>query len=148
MIKIIASFFYIGFLPLMSGTYASLGGLAIFYMLKGNRFLLNIITALIVFIGFIVCGMAEKVLEEKDSSKIVIDEVSGMLLCCCFIPADIFYLIGAFILFRFFDIVKPFPINEIQSLKGSMGIMLDDIAAAGYALIVLHAIVYFYKLIF
>ncbi len=142
MVKLIASFLYIGYLPLMSGTYASIGGLLIFFLLRENSFYLQTITGLIVFLGFLTCGQAEKIFKEKDSPQIVIDEVSGMLICCCFIPATLFYALSVFALFRVFDILKPFPINRIQALKGSAGVMLDDILAAFYAIAALKLIDY------
>ncbi len=142
MVKLIASFFYVGYLPIMSGTYASMAGLLIFFLFRENPFYLKILTVLVVLLGFLTCGRAESIFKEKDSGKIVIDEVSGMLICCCFIPATLFYALAAFFLFRTFDILKPFPLNRIQDLKGSLGVMLDDIFAAFYALAVLHLIVY------
>ncbi|MFH1093839.1 MAG: phosphatidylglycerophosphatase A [Candidatus Omnitrophota bacterium] len=142
MVKLIASFFYIGYLPIASGTYASIGGLLIFFLLKGNSFYLQTLTVLIVFMGFFTCGRAEKVLKEKDSRKIVIDEVSGMLICCCFIPVTFTHALAAFFLFRVFDIIKPFPINRLQALEGSLGIMFDDICAALYTLAALNIIEY------
>lgn len=142
MIKLLSSFFYIGYLPKASGTYASIGGLLLFVLFKENYLYLQTLTALIVLLGFFTCGQAEKIFQEKDSSKIVIDEVSGMLICCCFIQPTFFYVLAAFILFRVFDIFKPFPINKLQDLKGSFGVMLDDMLAAFYALIVIYSFNY------
>lgn len=138
MIKLIASFFRIGYLPLMSGTYASLVGLLIFYIFGENPFSVRIITAVIIMLGFITCGKAEIEFNEKDSSKIVIDEVSGMLICCCFVPYNLIYALTAFLFFRIFDIFKPFPINKVQNFKGSLGIMLDDILAAFYVVLLYY----------
>lgn len=144
MIRLISSFFYIGYLPIASGTYASIAGVLLFFFLRGNSFYLGAVTGLIVVLGFMTCGRAEKIFKVKDSSKIVIDEVSGMLICCCFIPHThtFFYTLLVFSLFRVFDILKPFPINKIQDLKGSLGVMLDDILAAFYALALIYLIDY------
>ena len=142
MVKLIVSFFYVGYLPLMSGTYASICGALIFFLLKDNPFYLKILTAFIVLLGFLTCGRAEKIMQEKDSRKIVIDEVSGMLICYCFIPFTILNAIIAFILFRIFDIVKPFPIKKIEQLKGSFGVMFDDILAAVYVLVTIRLFYY------
>ena len=141
MIKLIASFFYIGYLP-ASGTFASAGAIGLFLLLREKSFYLQVLTAGMLFLVFLICGKAEKVFNEKDSHKIVIDEVSGMLMCCCFIPVKFFYALGVFCLFRIFDILKPFPINKLQELKGSAGVMLDDILAAFYALGVVYFIDY------
>jgi len=142
LIKLISSFFYIGYLPIASGTFASIGGLLIFFLFRENSFYLQVITIMVVILGFLTCSKAEKILKVKDSKKIVIDEISGMLLCCCFIPVTLFHTLAVFFLFRIFDILKPFPINRIQALRGSLGVMLDDILAALYALAALYFIDY------
>ena len=89
-------------------------------------------------LGFLISGRAEKLFGRKDPSCIVIDEVSGMLLSLLFIPHDLKYIIAAFFLFRIFDTLKPFPAGRLQSLKGSTGIMIDDIIAAFYTNILLQ----------
>jgi len=85
-------------------------------------------------IGVFASSRAETVFKEKDAPFIVIDEFVGYLLSVLFIPKEITYLLSAFILFRFFDILKPPPIRFIErSVKGGLGIMLDDLVAAFYA---------------
>jgi len=69
---------------------------------------------------------------KKDAKYIVIDEVGGMLLSLMFLPFNIKFVIIAFVLFRLLDILKPYPANRIQELKGSIGIMGDDIVAGLY----------------
>jgi len=83
-------------------------------------------------------GRAEKIFNKKDAGCIVIDEVSGMLLSLIFIPYDIKLVILAFILFRILDALKPFPLDRLQSLNGSIGIMSDDIVAGLYTNIILQ----------
>ncbi|MCG2705888.1 MAG: phosphatidylglycerophosphatase A, partial [Candidatus Omnitrophica bacterium] len=82
-------------------------------------------------------GRAEKIFNKKDDERIVIDEVFGILLLFCFLPPYYPYLIAGFILFRVFDILKPYPIKKIQALSGSLGVMLDDILAAAYVYIII-----------
>lgn len=98
------------------------------------------LTAAILILGFLVAGRAERLFNRKDSRHIVIDEVGGMLLSLLFIPYDIRLVVLAFILFRILDSLKPYPTNCLQKLKGSLGIMSDDIIAGLYANIVLQAV--------
>lgn len=86
-----------------------------------------------------------KALEEEwgeDPSKVVIDETVGLWISMLFIPINTYTLILAFILFRFFDILKPLGIRKLDQLKNSWGVMLDDILAGVYANMVLQLIVY------
>jgi len=94
----------------------------------------------VVFLGFLVSGKAEKLFQRKDPPFVVIDEVSGMLLSLLFIPFDSRFAILAFILFRLFDAFKPYPIDKLQNLKGSLGIMCDDLVAGLYTNIVLQIV--------
>lgn len=132
LVKTLSTFFYVGFLPLIPGTIASLVGVAIFYFTGGNFWIMTLLAASIMILGFTVSGKAEKLFNKKDAKCIVIDEVAGMLLSLMFLPFDIKYVIAAFVLFRLLDILKPYPANRIQDLKGSMGIMGDDIVAGLY----------------
>jgi phosphatidylglycerophosphatase A len=140
-LKTLSTFFYIGYLPLIPGTFASLAGLFLFYMLKNNNFILLFSTAGLTILGFLVAGEAEKIIGKKDPRCIVIDEVAGMLLSLLFIPCDVRFIAAAFILFRILDALKPFPAGALQKLKGSAGIMSDDIVAAIYANVMVQIIV-------
>jgi phosphatidylglycerophosphatase A len=83
-------------------------------------------------LGILSSDNAEKIMG-KDSRHIVIDEFCAYLLCVLFIPKNTAYLIAGFILFRFFDILKPPPIKNIEEvISGGAGVMLDDILAAVY----------------
>ncbi|MDD4980378.1 MAG: phosphatidylglycerophosphatase A [Candidatus Omnitrophica bacterium] len=139
-IKTAATFFYLGHLPFIPGTYASVAGVFLFYLLKGNIFLHISVTGALMILGFLVSGRAEVLFNKKDAKYIVIDEVSGMLLALLFIPYDIKLVIIAFILFRILDALKPYPSNALQNLKGSAGIMSDDIIAGVYTNIILQVV--------
>jgi phosphatidylglycerophosphatase A len=128
----LSTFFYVGYLPLIPGTFGSLAGLLIFSLIRYNSFNVRIFTLILTIMGFAVCGQAEKILNRKDSPYIVIDEVSGMLISLAFLPYDIKLVVIAFVLFRIFDSLKPFPIGKLQNLKGGLGIMGDDIVAGLY----------------
>lgn len=132
LVKTLSTFLYIGFLPLIPGTFASLIGVSIFYLTRGNFWPMILLTASIIILGFAVSGEAERIFNKKDAKYIVIDEVAGMLLSLIFLPLDIKFVIIAFVLFRLLDILKPYPANRFQELKGSIGIMGDDIVAGLY----------------
>lgn len=127
----ISTFFYIGYAAYAPGTIASAAGVFLFMLLRSERVLL-LSTAVILGLGFFVCGKAEKIFNKKDSSCIVIDEVAGMLLSLLFIPRNLKYVIIAFIVFRIIDIFKPYPLKKAQKLPGSTGVMTDDIIAGLY----------------
>ncbi|MBI4845402.1 MAG: phosphatidylglycerophosphatase A [Candidatus Omnitrophica bacterium] len=133
MIKFLATFFFIGFLPIMPGTYASIAAAAVYFLLHDSAVLFRLLTVMVGFAGFFVCGKAEEIFHEKDSSRIVIDEVFFFFLYYWLFEFSWIYLIAVVILFRFFDIIKPYPIKAVQKLHGSLGIMLDDVIACIYA---------------
>jgi phosphatidylglycerophosphatase A len=101
-----------------------------------------IITTVITLIGVWSSTVMEAIWG-KDPSKVVIDEVSGMAIGLLFLPVNVKYLLCAFILFRFFDIVKPLFIRKIEDLNAGWGIMGDDVLAGVYTNIILQAVVWF-----
>jgi phosphatidylglycerophosphatase A len=137
-IKTLSSFFYVGYLPFMPGTFASLAGLGLFYLVKGKTLTYLIVTSCLLFMGFLISGEAEEIFNKKDHRSIVIDEVCGMLLSLLFIPYEPKFVIIAFFVFRLMDTVKPYPADRLQDLKGSLGVMSDDIIAGIYTNIILQ----------
>jgi phosphatidylglycerophosphatase A len=91
----------------------------------------------VTLIGTWAAHVAEPLLGEKDPGAIVIDEVAGMTLSVLWLPLTVPVLLTGFLLFRIFDVVKPFPANRLQALHGGVGVMIDDLVAGLYALIVL-----------
>lgn len=137
-VKAIATFFSVGYLPLIPGTFGSLAGLILYYLVKDNQAVFILLTLLIIALGFIVSGRVEKIIGRKDPSCIVIDEVGGMLLSLWFVPYSVMNVWITFLVFRLLDTFKPFPAGRIQNLKGSLGIMADDLIAAIYTNIVIQ----------
>ena len=136
------------------GTIASFFTTFLFFFLINffNITLIFLLTLLIFFYSIIAINNSFKEFNSNDPQEIVIDEVVGQLLPLVAIPIyetlwpiqKIYYCIGAFLIFRLFDILKPFPINYIdKNVKGSLGIMLDDIIA-GIATIVTLIILFFF----
>ena len=146
-----ASFFGIGLLPFAPGTWGSLVGLLLFFSIiyiQLSFFLFLTLFVCFVILSIIVCTIASKDLVEKDHKAIVIDEVAGAWLSFLFIPFLGVYNFSTsewlkesylaacilFVLFRFFDILKPHPISFIdRKFKSGLGIVLDDLAAGLFA---------------
>lgn len=138
--KIIATFFGAGYLPLIPGTFGSLAGILIAYFIYERPFLYALVLFILLAAGFLSCGAAERAFKKKDASFIVIDEVSGMVLALAFLPYyNLRVFVAGFIVFRILDSLKPEPAGRLQSLSGSPGVMADDIVAALYTNIVLQA---------
>ena len=92
-------------------------------------------------LGVYVCGVAAQRLDVKDPGSIVWDEFVGMWIVLIMIPPGWSYLCLAFLLFRLFDILKPWPVNYLdRNLKGGLGVMMDDVAAAIYSLAIVQIV--------
>jgi len=127
----VSTFGPVGFVPLAPGTAASL---AIALLYKGVLFRLSLPVYLALLVFLFACGvMASAVqasaLGQRDPRRIVIDEACGQLIALAALPATWTAVGLAFLLFRFFDIVKPFPIRRTERLPGGWGIMADDVLA-------------------
>ncbi|MCU0651694.1 MAG: phosphatidylglycerophosphatase A [Candidatus Omnitrophica bacterium] len=138
-VKLTATFFYVGFLPLIPGTFGSLAGIGLFYLVKDNPFIYGVLVLVLIAAGFWSGTQAEAYFKKKDPKYVVIDEVCGMLISLAFLPRyDFKIVVAAFFLFRFFDTLKIYPACRLQGIKGSMGIMIDDLVAALYTNIILQ----------
>ncbi len=102
---------------------------------------LPLITGIIIIVGIFSGNQLERIWG-KDSYKIVIDEVAGMCITLLFIPVNWQYGLTGWILFRFFDIVKPLYIRKMELLPGGYGVMMDDILAGLYANILLSLVIW------
>jgi phosphatidylglycerophosphatase A len=139
LLKNIATLGFVGYLPVAPGTWGTLAGLLLvgFLSLSATAHLVVIIG--VTCIGIVSSGVAEQMIGETDSGHIIIDEVAGFLVSVLFLPRTHGYLIAGFLLFRIFDILKPFPIRKLEkALKGGPGIMGDDILAGLYTNMILQ----------
>lgn len=93
--------------------------------------------AAVVVVGIWASHRVEVVLERKDPGVIVIDEVAGMMVAVLLLPRTFGVLLCAFLLFRIFDIWKPFPAREAEALRGGFGVVVDDLIAGVYALVLI-----------
>lgn len=143
LVRILSTFFYVGYLPFIPGTFGSLAGICLFLLVKENIQAHIFLTAILVFFGFLTAGPAERIFRKKDAKFIVIDEVSGILLSLLFIPDKITILVSAFFLFRILDWLKPYPARKLQASAGSVGIMSDDIIAGIYTNLILQVVLRF-----
>ena len=141
---IFVSVFGIGFIPIASGTFGSLAGLLIGYILYLINFnLFFIIIPLLFIFGVIASNTYQKQTGEKDSSVIVIDEVVGQLIAMIFVVDNLTLVLCSFIIFRIFDIFKPWPASFAdKKMDGGLGVMLDDVFAGIYAAILIYLIGY------
>jgi len=148
------TFFYIGKIKLAPGTFASFLTCVLFYFLLYvlSIFFLFLITLIIFLYSFVAINNSFNEFNSEDPQEIVIDEVVGQAIPLLFIPIYetlyptniIVYFIFSFILFRFFDILKPFPIKYVdENVKGVLGIMLDDVLA-GFFTLILMSIAFFF----
>ena len=134
-IKLISTGFYLGYSPIAPGTVGSLLGVLIYLLLRELVYVYIAVTLLLFIVGFIVSEKAEEIFNEKDSPKIVIDEIASICLVYIFIKPTWLMVGFGFLLFRVFDIMKPYPAKRLEKLSGSKGIMLDDLVAACYAIL-------------
>lgn len=138
-----------GRLPVAPGTWGSAVGVLLWLFLSRLTPLayLGVIGVLFI-LGVFCAGAAEKILDQADPSIVVIDEIVGQLIALSLVPANPLAILAGFILFRLFDILKPFPVGWIdQHLHGGLGIMLDDVVAGLYALLALHLGIWLLKML-
>jgi len=137
---ILSTWFGVGYIPIMPGTAGSLIALPIAWIIIesfGHAWFLALLLS-VLLLGIIVSDQCRKRYKEKDPSRIVIDEVVGQWVSVLFIAPDILYYSFGFVLFRFFDILKPWPISWVdQHIENGLGIMLDDVLAGIFSLIIL-----------
>lgn len=127
----------VGYLPLIPGTFGSLVGVGIFLLLSRTTVGLVVSIVAVIVAGIWAGSRTEALAGRKDPGKIVVDEVAGQLIATLplvfFTQWSITAVMVSFVLFRFFDIVKPYPANRLQDLEGGMGVMCDDLVAGVYA---------------
>lgn len=145
-ILFLATGFYIGNIPFAPGTFGSIPGLALGFFVAGLKLPLALAcTGLFIAMAVRIAAEAEKLLKKKDPACIVIDEIAGMAVTLVGLPFNLTTVLIGFIIFRFLDILKPFPIRALdQQVSGGVGIVMDDVVAGIFANLLLRLIyVYF-----
>jgi phosphatidylglycerophosphatase A len=140
LVRAITTFFYLGYLPFIPGTFGSIAGLCIFFLVKDCVFAYAAVTVSLTLLGYLLSGRAEEVFRKKDHRSIIIDEVCGMLISLSFLRYDPKLVVIGFFIFRLLDTVKPYPADRLQDLKGGAGVMSDDIVAGLYTSLILHGV--------
>jgi len=152
--KIGASCFFLGYFPFASGTVASFATITMLWFLKDDlSFILGPQNALnywwvivtITAISFFLCDRGKEVFGEDDPKQAVFDEFVGQMITFFMVPISLRTLILGFVLFRFFDIVKPFPVYRLEEIEGGVGVTMDDVAAGIQANVTLMSMIWAYE---
>ena len=128
-----ASVGFLGYAPIASGTIGSVPAVGAAFLLRNTQAGLLVLAVLLFVLGTAASSRTEELLGRKDPGEVTIDEFVGMLVAYLWLPMTWTSVIVVFLLFRVFDIIKPFPARRAERIKGGLGIMADDVIAAIYA---------------
>jgi phosphatidylglycerophosphatase A len=144
LILFFATGFGAGFSPVVPGTMGTLIAIPIYYFISSISSisfpLYELTLVAFFFFSSWVAGQAEQYWEKKDDRRIVIDEIMGFLVTMLWVTKTPLSIVSGFVLFRFFDILKPFPIRHLERVKSGFGVVLDDVLAGIYSNILLHLV--------
>lgn len=147
LVTILGSFFYTGFFPVAPASFASLIWLVVWLYVPGAHWMTHwVAIAVLLPAAVVISGIMEKYYGE-DASCIVIDEVVGMQITLLLSPVTLGAGLAGFVLFRIFDIAKPFPAGRSQKLPGGVGVVIDDVIAGLYSLAVMTLLGHFTELL-
>ena len=136
-----ATWFGLGLIRPAPGTWGSLAALLLWYFAEFLHSSIYIILPIFILFSWLICSQASQDSDAKDHSAIVIDEVAGMLVALSFVNHEIIIFLWTFLLFRLFDIWKPWPISLAdKNVEGGLGILLDDLIAGLFAGGIIYAI--------
>ena len=131
---LLATWFGIGKLRPAPGTWGSAVAASMWYFLESAHAYIYIILPIFILFSWLICFKASEDSDSNDHSSIVIDEVAGMLVTLFFVSHEMINYFFAFLLFRLFDIWKPWPISWVdKNIKGGIGVLLDDLIAGLFA---------------
>ena len=142
----LATVAYCGYFPIAPGTVGSAAGLVVYLLVwwaHSRAFEAALIVA-IFLVGTWAASHAERFFGAIDPGPVVIDEVLGQLVTLAFIPVGVPAALTGFVLFRIFDVIKPYPANRLERFHGGLGIMADDAMAGVYANIVLRLLMWWF----
>lgn len=133
-----------GLAPKMPGTLGTLVGVLLFVLLPQMDWKIYLAITVVAFVaGILLCDYTAKALNVHDHPAIVWDEIVGYFITMFMVPRDWMWIVIGFILFRIFDILKPWPISIAdKKVPGGLGIMLDDVIAAIFSLIIIQITLY------
>ena len=136
--RFIASLFGIGYLPLAPATWASAVVIVILYFIRVDWFYLLPAIVVLFFAGTWLANEIIKKYKVLDPRYFVFDELVGMMISVLFLPRTVLWYFLAFFLFRVLDIIKPSPVRESEKVRMGWGVMLDDLLAGGYTVLLLN----------
>lgn len=139
----VATVFGVGYIAVAPGTFGSLVGLLLWAVIPASPFAQATAVIALLVVGCWSGGVAERHFGRTDPEHVVIDEVAGMMITLFLNPVSWVGAIGAFLLFRVADVIKPFPASRFENLHGGIGVMADDVMAAVYANLALRALLAF-----
>jgi phosphatidylglycerophosphatase A len=135
---------FIGNIPFAPGTFGTILGLPLCFFLSRTNFSVAVLlTAIFIVFAIFIAHHAEKILKKNDPGRIVIDEIAGFMVALFGLPFNAIYASAGFVIFRFFDILKPFPIRFLEKkVPGGAGVVIDDIMAGIYCNLVLRILLF------
>jgi len=129
----VATVFGLGYAPVAPGTFGSAAGLLLWWLLPASIAIHGVVIVALFAAGSWSGNVAEHYFGRTDPSQVVVDEVMGMLITLFLNPVGCVGAILAFLMFRIFDVIKPYPSDRLERLHGGVGVMADDGMAAVYA---------------
>ncbi len=138
LVSFFGTLFYIGYIPVMPGTFGTLFAFVFCWFVLKNDYLTVSLFLIFSLLSIFICNLSEKEFGKKDDSRIVLDEFVGSFFSLIFLPKNLLIYILAFVLFRVFDITKPLFIKKSQNLRGGVGIVVDDVLAGVAANVILQ----------
>ena len=144
--KLISTFFYVGFLPKLPGTFGTLAGAILYYFINTlyspTGTIMLIVTIAIIIVSVVTSHYSMDIFDSEDPVCVVIDEVAGIFVAMLFIPFSITNLAIAFFLFRLFDVWKPLFVRTLERLPGGLGITMDDVGAGLISNLIIQIMIY------
>jgi len=137
-LEAIGTVLHLGYVPVAPGSFGSVAGLLAFWLLGAHKLLFAVLTVALLVLGTLAARHMERKTGETDPSCVIIDEMVAMMAALALVERSWVTAVAAFLAFRFFDIVKPFPARQFEAVEGGLGIMLDDLVAAAYACLVVR----------
>lgn len=139
----IATCGYLGYVPVAPGTFGSAAGLVVFAAVRwsGSPALELAVIILLFAVGVWSANAAERHFGGVDPAPVILDEVVGMLITLAFLPVNVTGAVVGFLLFRLFDVVKPWPANRLEAVHGGLGVMADDAMAGVYGNVAMRLLV-------
>jgi phosphatidylglycerophosphatase A len=137
---------YSGYFPIFPGTAGSVAGIALYVILAASKVLSYelslgwVVTLTGVFAIGVPAAHRCEAIYGPDDKRIVIDEIWGMLIALFLLPVSWKWILAGFVLFRFFDVIKPFPGRHAERMSGGLAVMLDDGIAGLYTVAILHIV--------